>query len=121
LTGSRSREVGTKELFAAFGFDPSKYQEMRYGLAIWTDWRWRPRLRFESSAFPARRTGYSDGVQPLTRISTNPEIMGGKRCIRGTRVTVGMIVDSLAAGRSVEDLLNDFRESFTPVRRHDAT
>ena len=34
--------------------------------------------------------------------------MGGKPCIRGMRVTVGMIVEALAAGRSVEDLLNDF-------------
>lgn len=47
-------------------------------------------------------------MQQFTRISTNPEVMGGKPCIRGMRVTVGMIVEALAAGRSVEDLLNDF-------------
>lgn len=35
-------------------------------------------------------------------------VMGGKPCIRGMRVTVGMIVESLAAGRTVEDLLKDF-------------
>ena len=34
--------------------------------------------------------------------------MGGKPCIRGMRVTVGMIVEALAAGRSTGDLLNDF-------------
>ncbi len=34
--------------------------------------------------------------------------MGGKACIRGMRVTVGMIVEALAAGRTVEDLLSDF-------------
>ncbi len=34
--------------------------------------------------------------------------MGGKPCIRGTRVTVGMIVEAIAAGRSVPDLLADF-------------
>ena len=34
--------------------------------------------------------------------------MGGKPCIRGMRVTVGMIVESMAAGRSVADLLADF-------------
>jgi uncharacterized protein (DUF433 family) len=38
----------------------------------------------------------------------DPEVMGGKPCIRGMRVTVGMIVEALAAGRSVSDLLNDF-------------
>ncbi len=34
--------------------------------------------------------------------------MGGKPCIRGMRVTVGMIVESIAAGRTPEDLLADF-------------
>ena len=34
--------------------------------------------------------------------------MGGKPCIRGMRVTVGMILGQLAAGRTVEQLLADF-------------
>lgn len=34
--------------------------------------------------------------------------MGGKPCIRGMRVTVGMIVEALDAGRTVEELLADF-------------
>ena len=34
--------------------------------------------------------------------------MGGKPCIRGMRVTVGMIVEALASGRSVQSLLADF-------------
>jgi uncharacterized protein (DUF433 family) len=34
--------------------------------------------------------------------------MGGKPCIRGMRVTVGMIVEAVAAGRSTRDLLVDF-------------
>lgn len=34
--------------------------------------------------------------------------MGGKPCIRGMRVTVGMIVEAIAAGRSIEQLLADF-------------
>lgn len=51
---------------------------------------------------------YSGHVQPFSRISTNPEVMGGKPCIRGMRVTVGMIVGAMAAGRSNSDLLSDF-------------
>jgi uncharacterized protein (DUF433 family) len=47
-------------------------------------------------------------MQQLPRISTNPEVMAGKPCIRGMRVTVGMVVGALAAGRSVENLLADF-------------
>jgi uncharacterized protein (DUF433 family) len=47
-------------------------------------------------------------VRPLRRITIDPAVMGGKPCIRGMRVTVGMIVESIAAGRTVPDLLNDF-------------
>ncbi len=38
----------------------------------------------------------------------DPEVMGGKPCIRGMRVTVGMIVEALAAGRTIDQLLADF-------------
>jgi uncharacterized protein (DUF433 family) len=34
--------------------------------------------------------------------------MGGKPCIRGMRVTVGMIVEAMAAGRTIPQLLADF-------------
>lgn len=38
----------------------------------------------------------------------DPEVMGGKPCIRGMRVTVGMVVEALGAGRSEAELLADF-------------
>ena len=44
----------------------------------------------------------------LGRITQNPLVMGGKACIRGMRVTVGMIVGQIGAGRSIEDLLADY-------------
>jgi uncharacterized protein (DUF433 family) len=47
-------------------------------------------------------------MQQFSRISANPEVMGRKPCIRGMRVTVGMIVEAMAAGRSIENLLADF-------------
>jgi uncharacterized protein (DUF433 family) len=34
--------------------------------------------------------------------------MGGKACIRDTRVTVGMLVAQIGAGRSIEDVLADY-------------
>ena len=34
--------------------------------------------------------------------------MGGKACIRGMRVTVGMIVRQIGTGRSVDELLADY-------------
>lgn len=38
----------------------------------------------------------------------NPAVMGGKPCIRGMRVTAGMIVDQIGAGISVEEMLTDY-------------
>lgn len=51
---------------------------------------------------------YDKHVQALERITINPDVMGGKPCIRGMRVTVGMIVESLSAGRTIDQLLADF-------------
>jgi uncharacterized protein (DUF433 family) len=42
------------------------------------------------------------------RITQNPSVMGGKPCIRGMRVTVGMIVGQIGAGVSVEELLTGY-------------
>lgn len=42
------------------------------------------------------------------RISQQPEVMGGKPCIRGMRVTVGMVVGQIGAGHSVDDVLADY-------------
>jgi len=41
----------------------------------------------------------------LTRITVNPEVMGGRPCIRGLRVTVGTIVGLLASGHTNGDIL----------------
>ena len=44
----------------------------------------------------------------LDRITHNPEVMGGKACIRGMRVTVGTIVGLLATGQSSDDILHSY-------------
>jgi uncharacterized protein (DUF433 family) len=55
-----------------------------------------------------RTLRYDDDVQQLERITMDPEVMGGKPCIRGMRVTVGMIVEAMSVGRTVEQLVADF-------------
>ena len=42
------------------------------------------------------------------RITQDPAVMGGKPCIRGLRVTVGMIVGQIGSGRTVDELLADY-------------
>jgi len=44
----------------------------------------------------------------LDRITQQPEVMGGKACIRGMRVTVGMVVSQIGAGHSIDDVLADY-------------
>ena len=44
----------------------------------------------------------------LDRITQQPDVMGGKACIRGMRVTVGMVLSQIGAGHSVEQVLADY-------------
>jgi uncharacterized protein (DUF433 family) len=47
-------------------------------------------------------------MEQLNRITQSPAVMGGKACIRGMRVTVGMIVGQVGAGHSVEEILASY-------------
>lgn len=44
-------------------------------------------------------------MKKLTRITFNTNVMGGKPCIRGLRVTVGTVIGLLASGYSSSDIL----------------
>ncbi len=44
----------------------------------------------------------------LDRITFDPNVMGGKPCIRGMRVTVGTIVGLIASGATREEILADY-------------
>jgi uncharacterized protein (DUF433 family) len=47
-------------------------------------------------------------LKDFDRITFDPEVMGGKACIRGMRVTVACIVRQLAAGMTIDKLLSDY-------------
>lgn len=47
-------------------------------------------------------------MKQLTRITIHPEVMGGKPCIRGMRVTVGTILGLMAVGRSHDEILQAY-------------
>jgi uncharacterized protein (DUF433 family) len=42
----------------------------------------------------------------MSRITINPEVMTGRPCIRGMRITVGTIVGLVASGHSKREILN---------------
>lgn len=48
---------------------------------------------------------YTWRVNQLARITADPEVMGGRPCIRGLRVTVGTIVGLVASGHSRDEIL----------------
>jgi len=46
----------------------------------------------------------------LDRIAVDPEVVHGKPRIRGTRVTVQVILELLAAGETIDELLSEYDE-----------
>jgi len=57
--------------------------------------------------------GYSDrkesNMNPLLeRISVDPNVCFGKPCIRGHRIWVSLILDMLASGMSIPEILKDY-------------
>ena len=47
-------------------------------------------------------------MRSLARITFDPNVMGGKPCIRGLRVTVGTIVGLIAVGRTRQEILKAY-------------
>ncbi|MGA1874982.1 MAG: DUF433 domain-containing protein [bacterium] len=45
---------------------------------------------------------------PAKRIVTNPKILGGKPIIKGTRLSVEFILELLASGMTIEEILEDY-------------
>jgi uncharacterized protein (DUF433 family) len=63
-------------------------------------------------------------MSDFPRITQNPAVMGGKPCIRGLRVTVGMLVGQIGGGRTMDELLADYpyleREDISEALRYAA-
>lgn len=51
---------------------------------------------------------YDDRMNALSRITFDPNVMGGKPCIRGMRVTVGTVVGLVASGHSNDEILQAY-------------
>lgn len=47
-------------------------------------------------------------MDQFDRITMRPDVMGGRACIRGSHVSVGMVVGQIWVGRSIESLLEDY-------------
>ena len=54
---------------------------------------------------PGRTSVTVQGMKTLDRITFNPQVMGGRPCIRGLRVTVGTITGLVATGHTRAEIL----------------
>jgi uncharacterized protein (DUF433 family) len=45
-------------------------------------------------------------MRQFPRITVDAQVMGGKPCVRGMRVTVGMVIGLLASGKSHSEVLS---------------
>ena len=52
----------------------------------------------------------------LERIVCDPRVMAGKPVIRGTRITVDMILELLASGMKPEEVAEDYKISLDDIR-----
>ncbi len=63
-------------------------------------------------------------MEQFSRISHDVGIMGGKACVKGTRVTVGMILTQIGDGVTIDQLLEDYpylsREDIAEALRYAA-
>ncbi len=54
-------------------------------------------------------------AKPRPRIITNPDLMVGKPTIEGTRITVEFVLEELAGGRTIEQLI----DAYPPLTREE--
>ncbi|MAF99212.1 MAG: hypothetical protein CMH61_01230 [Nanoarchaeota archaeon] len=47
-------------------------------------------------------------MEPLQRISVDPNVCHGKACIKGTRIMVSVILDNLAEGIEVDEIIKNY-------------
>jgi uncharacterized protein (DUF433 family) len=48
------------------------------------------------------------GTNTFDRITFDPAVMGGRACIRGMRITVGLVVTLVADGATTDEILADY-------------
>ena len=56
----------------------------------------------------AQRSRSYTGSVTFDRITFDPEILGGRACIRGMRIPVSLLIRQIAHGATVEEILADY-------------
>lgn len=64
---------------------------------------------------PGKRATIGEEATVFERITFDPQIMGGRACIRGMRIPVSVIVSQIASGATFEEIL----EGYPDLERED--
>jgi uncharacterized protein (DUF433 family) len=92
----RQLESQLRQFFARYGKVPNKLRRISV-------------VRSELGGEIGDRRRNSSGTRTVAdRISVDPEICGGRPCIRGTRVRVSDILDMIADGASPDDIVKGY-------------
>ncbi len=62
-------------------------------------------FQYPLEGYEQRPTEAEGLMQKLSRITMDPQVMGGKPCIRSMRVTVGTLVGLMASGKTIDEVL----------------
>ena len=62
-------------------------------------------------ALRARQVPRELGMFGFDRITANPNILGGKPCIRGMRISVALIVNLVANGMTVSEIIGEYPDT----------
>lgn len=54
------------------------------------------------------RSGSGNWIADITGITLDPEVCHGRACVAGTRVPVSVVLDNLAAGTTVDEILRSY-------------
>lgn len=68
----------------------------------------RARINVPADSVAIANRSVVNAEEYLSRVTSNPEICGGRPCIKGTRMRVIDIVEAIAHGAKREELLADF-------------
>jgi uncharacterized protein (DUF433 family) len=61
-----------------------------------------------SSLIPRVILRKGEGFAMFERITSDPQVMGGRACIRGMRITVSLVVNLVANGMTAEEILKEY-------------
>jgi uncharacterized protein (DUF433 family) len=63
---------------------------------------------FECKILVKRNEGKMTNQELLARIVNDPQVCGGQPCVRGTRILVSTILDGLAEGLSIDQIIDHY-------------